>query len=64
MSPRGRTRYVVVQGIMVSSSRYVVHAGTGDEGWVIHTDDSLRFRGHIMVPQFVELREEILKEFH
>ena len=30
----------------------------------IHTDGSLRFRGRVVVPQLVELREEILREFH
>ena len=38
--------------------------GTGDEGWAIHTDGSLRSRGSVVVPQLVELRDEILREFH
>ena len=41
-----------------------VHAGTGDEGWAIHTDGSLWYRGRIVVPQLAKLREEILREFH
>ena len=41
-----------------------VQAGTGDEGWAIHTDDSLWYRGQIVVPQLAKLREEILWEFH
>ena len=41
-----------------------VHKGTSDEGWAIHTDGSLRYRGRVVVPQMVDLREEILKEFH
>ena len=41
-----------------------VQSGTGDEGWAIHTDGSLRYRGRVMVPQLIGLREEILKEFH
>ena len=41
-----------------------VHAGTGDEGWAIHTDGSLRYRGWIVVPQLAKLREDILREFH
>ena len=41
-----------------------VQSGTCDEGWAIHTDDSLRYRGWVMVPQLTDLREEILKEFH
>ena len=29
-----------------------VHAGTGDEGWAIHIDGSLRYRGRIVVPSW------------
>ena len=39
-------------------------SGIGDKGWAIHTDDSLRYRGRVVVPQSIDLREEILKEFH
>ena len=46
------------------SIRDRVQAGTGDEGWAIHTDGSLRYRGRIMVSQLAKLREEILREFH
>ena len=41
-----------------------VRTDTGDEGWVIHTDGSLRYRGRVMVPQLADLREKILREFH
>ena len=41
-----------------------VQSGTGDEGWTIHVDGSLRYRGRVVVPQLTDLREEILKEFH
>ena len=41
-----------------------VQSGTGDEGWTTHTDGSLRYRGRVVVPQLIDLREEILKEFH
>ena len=41
-----------------------VQTGSGDEGWAIHADGSLRYRGRVVVPQFVDLREEILREFH
>ena len=41
-----------------------VQLGTGDEGWTIHTDGSLRYRGPVVVPQLIELRDEILREFH
>ena len=30
----------------------------------MHTDGSLRYRGPVVVPQLVELRDEILREFH
>ena len=36
----------------------------GDEGWTIHTDGSLRYRGRVVVPRLTDLREEILREFH
>ena len=48
----------------ISSIRDRVQLGTGDEGWAIHTDGSLRYRGPMVVPQLVELRDEILREFH
>ena len=48
----------------IMSIRYRVQVGMGDEGWVIHTDGSLRYRGGIVVPQLAKLREEILREFH
>ena len=41
-----------------------VRSSTVDEGWAIHTDGSLRYRGRVMVPQSTDLREEILREFH
>ena len=41
-----------------------VQSGAGDEGWVIHTDGSLLYRGRVMVPQLTDMREEILREFH
>ena len=44
----------------ISSIRDQVQLGTGDEGWVIHTDGSLRYRGPVVVPQLVELRDETL----
>ena len=46
------------------SIRDRVEASTGDEGWAIHMDGSIWFRGRIVVPQLAELREEILREFH
>ena len=41
-----------------------VQTGSGDEGWVVHTDGSLWYRGQVMLPQLVDLREEILMKFH
>ena len=46
------------------SIRDHVWSGMGDEGWAIHTDGSLRYKGRVVVPQLIELREEILREFH
>ena len=41
-----------------------IQLGTGDEGWTIHADSSLRYKGRVVVPQLTNLREEILREFH
>ena len=46
------------------SIRDRVQSSTSDEGWAIHTDGSLRYRGRVVVPQSTELWEEILREFH
>ena len=60
------SRVIVSQGqnVEIVSIRDRVQAGTGDEGWAIHTYGSLRYRGQVMVPQLTNLREEILQEFH
>ena len=47
----------------ISSIRDRVQSGTGDEGWVIHINGSLRYRGRVVVPQLIDLREEMLREF-
>ena len=39
------------------SIRDRVQSGMGDEGWTIHTDGSLRYRGRVVVPQSTDLRE-------
>ena len=52
------------QDTEVASIRDRVRSGMGDEGWAIHTDGSLRYKGWVVVPQLIELREEILREFH
>ena len=48
----------------ISSIRDWVLSCTSDEGWVIHTDGSLRYRGRVVFPLLIVLREEILREFH
>ena len=45
----------------IVSIRDRVQSGTGDEGWTIHTDRSLRYRGRVVVSQLTDLREEILR---
>ena len=52
------------QDMKIVSIRDRVQSGTGDEGWTVHTDGSLRYRGQVVVPQLTDLREEILMEFH
>ena len=51
------------QDAEIVSIRDRVQLGTGDEGWTIHTDGILRYRGRVVVPQSTNLREEILREF-
>ena len=46
------------------SIRDRVQSGTGDEGWTVHADGSLRYRGRVVVPQLTDLGEDILREFH
>ena len=48
----------------IVSIRDRVQSGTGDEGWTVHVDGSLRHRGRVVVPQLTDVREEILREFH
>ena len=52
------------QDTEVMSIKDQVRSGMGDEGWAIHTDGSLLYKGRVVVPQLIELREEILREFH
>ena len=33
-----------------------VQSGIGDEGWTVHADGSLRYRGWVVVPQLTDLR--------
>ena len=48
------------QDTEISSIRDRVLSGMGDEGWAIHTNGSLWYRGWVVVPQRIDLREEIL----
>ena len=52
------------QDAAVVSIREWVQSGTGDEGWTVHADGSLRYRGRVVVLQLTDLREDILSEFH
>ena len=52
------------QDVEIVSIKDRVHSGTGDEGWTVHADDSLQYKGWVVVPQLTDLREEILREFH
>ena len=52
------------QNAELVSIRDRVQSGTADEGWAIHTNGSLQYRGRVVVSQSTDLREEILKEFH
>ena len=52
------------QDAEIVSIRDWVQSGTGDEGWTVHADGSLQYRGRVVVPQLTDLREEILREFH
>ena len=45
------------------SIRDQVQSGIGEEGWTIHSDGSLRYKGRVVVPQLTDLREDILREF-
>ena len=51
------------QDVEIVSIRDRLQSGTGDEGWTVHADGSLRYRGRVVVPQLADLGEEILKEF-
>ena len=38
------------QDTKILSIRDRIQSGTCDEGWVIHTDSSLRYKGRVVVP--------------
>ena len=51
-TPSLLSRVIESQGkdVEIVSIRDRVQVGTGDEGWAIHTDGSLQYRGRIVVP--------------
>ena len=52
------------QDTEISSIKDWVQSGTGEEGWAMHVDGSLQYRGGVVVPRLTNLREEILREFY
>ena len=60
----GRVIELQGQDIEILSIMDRVRSGTGEEGWTMHSDGSLRYRGLVVVPQSEDMREEILREFH
>ena len=50
--PSVLSRVIESQGQVteIFSIRDRVRSDTGDEGWVIHMDGSLRYRGRVVVP--------------
>ena len=66
VAPSLLSRVIESQGqdAEIVSIRDRVQSGTGDEGWTVHSDGSLRYRGRVVVPHSTDLREEILEEFH
>ena len=65
-TPSLLTRVIKSQGqdAEIVSIRDRVQSSMGDEGWTVHTNCSLRYRGRVVVPHLTDLREEILREFH
>ena len=52
------------QDAEIVSIRDRVQSGIDDEGWIVHSDGSLRYRGRVVVPHLIDLREEILRDFY
>ena len=52
------------QDAEIVSIRDRVQSRMGDEGWTVHEDSSLRYGGRVVVHQLIDLRKEILREFH
>ena len=49
-SPLSRVIESQGQDAKIVSIRGRVQSGTGDEGWTVHADGSLRYRGQVVVP--------------
>ena len=51
-TPSLLSRVIETQGqdIEISSIKDRIQSGTSDEGWAIHIDGSLRYRGRVVVP--------------
>ena len=47
------------QDAEIVSIRDRVQLGIGDEGWTIHVNGSLQYRGRVVVPQLIDLRDEM-----
>ena len=52
------------QDAEIASIRDRMQADMDDKGRAMHTDGSLQCMGRVVVPQLIELRDEILWEFH
>ena len=65
-TPSLLSRVIESQGhdVEIASIKDRVLSGTSEEGWTVHADGSLRYRGQVVVPQLTDFREEILREFH
>ena len=60
----GRVTELQGYDVEVLSIRDRVRSGTCDNGWTMHLDGSLRYRGRVVVPRLEDLREEIFRGFH
>ena len=62
-TPSLLSRVIEAQGqdVDIVSIKDRVQSGPNDEGWAIHTDGSLQYRGRVAVPQLKNVREEILR---
>ena len=52
----GRVIELQGQDVEILSIRDRVQSGIGDEGWTMHSDGSLRYKGRVVVPPSKDLR--------